>query len=187
MGWSSIIHLLALFWVVLHILHRVWGGGSETPDMLPTSTTSSRRKLARRHWKYELRHIYLRIETTFLNDWHDRLTQTFVRARFKLWRRSVLAFYDFGIFVALLGQLFGILFLVYLPIRLLSAQLSGSPRNTASASGIVALNKRDTPLETGAGQTGQELPIHFIVSRLQFTLHLFHFLAVTERLLSCQV
>lgn len=166
MGWSSIIHLLALFWVVLHIVHRVLGGSNETPDILPTSTTSSRRKLARRQWKYELRHIYLRIETTFLNDWHDRLTQTLVRARYKLWRRVVLAFYDLGILAAVLGQLFGILFLVYLPLRLFLAQLPGGPQHTSR--GTVALNKRE-PLETSA-QQNQELPIHLIVSRFPLPL-----------------
>lgn len=131
MGFDVLFFCVALFWAILHASGYVlkYCCRLESRQILPVFSRVTRKSPVYFAPRVVLHHVYLRIETSALNSWHDRLSSYFVYRSHVRAKRGLTLLYDAGSITGVLGMLLAMVILLLTSIRGLSSvvnsQLSG--------------------------------------------------------------
>ncbi|KAI9464789.1 hypothetical protein F5148DRAFT_1209699, partial [Russula earlei] len=107
--------LLSALWSSIHIIHRLYPPANRPRDLLPTSLITRKRKST----TVTLAGPYLRLESTAFNARHDMLAQWLFRSRAaRRVRTTLLAVFDVGVVIALLGMLVALAVLAWTFVQL---------------------------------------------------------------------
>ncbi|KAH9960666.1 hypothetical protein BC827DRAFT_1376640 [Russula dissimulans] len=101
-------------WSSIHLIHRLYRSSNNPRDILPISLVTRKRKLT----TVTLTGPYLRVESTAFNSRHDTLARWLSRSRAARVRTILLAVFDTGIVVSLLGMAIALVVLAWTFVQL---------------------------------------------------------------------
>lgn len=154
--------LLFGLWSSIHLIHRFRLSSNNSRNLLPTSSTTRRRKAT----TVTLTGPYLRVESTAFNSRHEILAQWFSRNRISRAATTLRVIFDSGIVIALLGMVIALAVLLWTFIQL--ARKSIADLVPVSA-GVVPHVKRaydsTYALPTVTQRTATDIPVQLLVRR----------------------
>lgn len=120
---------LLVFWAVVHFLHRKYL--QNRPSLLPTNAGSLRSRF--RQTEVSLNYFHLKIETTACNAWLDNFASRLSSRRHRKQQKAVVAFYNVGVGVGILGMLGALTLLLWMTYGLWSSLLASAPPSNIHA------------------------------------------------------
>ncbi|KIK63925.1 hypothetical protein GYMLUDRAFT_83340 [Collybiopsis luxurians FD-317 M1] len=110
MSFFHVFTLILLFWVIVHIIHRIYQP-TRVSTLLPTLNTVAPR--ARLLWAEKstiltLNKANLRIQTNAFNARHDYLAGKFKDRRFARLQKGITTFYNIGVAAGMCGMVLGL-------------------------------------------------------------------------------
>lgn len=171
MGLIALVYSIGVFWALVHFIHRLTlhSSGKRPSGILPSVANA---RAPRRRWldpwgvRVTLQPVYVRLETTGFNDFHDACITYLVKKSDRFTRKAMTMFYDVGSVAGVFGMALAIGLLFVTTYRLLLSLLHRQATILPPQSSM-ALGKRDMSFENVAldsSQGGTGTPLQIIVS-----------------------
>jgi S2P endopeptidase len=160
--------LLFGLWSSIHLIHRFHVPSNKSRNLLPTLSTTRRRKAT----TVTLAGPYLRIESTAFNSGHDILAQWFSRNRISRTTTSLRVIFDSGVVVALLGMVTALTVLLWTFVQLARRSVAGLAPVSAGVPLRVkrAYDSTYAP-PTVTQHTATNIPVQLLVRRFHSSPH----------------
>jgi len=158
---TTLTFFLLLFglWSSIHLIHRLYYGPSDKQrHLLPTSLVTRKRKLT----TVTLTGPYLRVESTAFNSRHDTLAQWLSRTRSTRFRATLLAVFDTGIVVSLLGMAVALVVLAWTFVQLARRSMMADLIPQSAETPLRAKRAYDA---TSTSRAAADVPVQLLVRR----------------------
>ncbi|KAJ3573613.1 hypothetical protein NP233_g2329 [Leucocoprinus birnbaumii] len=158
---SSFLYSLSLFWLIIHIIHRLSTHHKQGP-ILPSSISVANRSQIQ--WNITVQFLHARIETTRWNNAHDRLLSRLKRRRGeRVWLERM---YDMGLGVGVVGMVVALVLLVWTTWSLMKSLAIRSVEGGAGSVGRLLRRDMDGTVRRSYEDRGMDSPITPIIPGL---------------------